>query len=75
MPEGANKKSEQSELCSDVVRAWGLEPQRIAAREPKGDVTSVKVFVIRYGHGQTAPTAIRDRFPTIPEAVPVRPFS
>jgi len=26
-----------------LVRAWGLEPQRIAAREPKGDVTTVKV--------------------------------
>ena len=25
-----------------MVRAWGLEPQRITAREPKGDVTSVK---------------------------------
>ena len=25
-----------------VVRAWGLEPQRIATREPKGDVTLVK---------------------------------
>ena len=23
-------------------RAWGLEPQRIAAREPKGDVTLAK---------------------------------
>ena len=27
-----------------LVRAWGLEPQRIAAREPKGDVTLVKDF-------------------------------
>ena len=27
-----------------VVRAWGLEPQRIAAREPKGYVTLVKDF-------------------------------
>ena len=26
----------------ELVRAWGLEPQRIAAREPKGDVTLVK---------------------------------
>ena len=26
---------------SELVRAWGLEPQRIAAREPKGTVTSV----------------------------------
>ena len=24
-----------------MVRAWGLEPQHIAAREPKGDVTLV----------------------------------
>ena len=30
--------------CSDVVRLKGLEPTRIAAREPKGDVTLVKVF-------------------------------
>ena len=28
-----------------LVRAWGLEPQRIAAREPKGAVTSVKAFL------------------------------
>lgn len=27
-----------------MVRAWGLEPQRLAAREPKGDVTLVKDF-------------------------------
>ena len=27
-----------------LVRAWGLEPQRITAREPKGDVTLVKDF-------------------------------
>ena len=26
---------------SELVRAWGLEPQRREAREPKGDVTSV----------------------------------
>ena len=25
-----------------MVRAWGLEPQRITPREPKGDVTLVK---------------------------------
>ena len=30
--------------CSDVVRLKGLEPTRIAAREPKGDVTLVKHF-------------------------------
>ena len=29
---------------SFLVRAWGFEPQRISAQEPKGDVTSVKVF-------------------------------
>ena len=28
-----------------MVRAWGLEPQRIAAREPKGAVTSVTGFL------------------------------
>ena len=38
------KTPEQSLLCSGVVRAWGHEPQRLAAREPKGDVTSVKDF-------------------------------
>jgi hypothetical protein len=27
-----------------VVWAWGFEPQRIAAQEPKGDVTTVNVF-------------------------------
>ena len=39
-----------SSTCSNwvgsfiLVRAWGLEPQRIAAREPKGYVTLVKDF-------------------------------
>ena len=49
--------SDQIKLCSRparvrsgqdrpgiLVRAWGLEPQRIAAREPKGYVTLVKDF-------------------------------
>ena len=27
-----------------LVRAWGFEPQRISAQEPKGDVTSVRGF-------------------------------
>ena len=27
-----------------MVRAWGFEPQRLAAREPKGYVTLVKDF-------------------------------
>ena len=35
------KTSEQSGLCSDVVRVVGLEPTRLSAEEPKGDVTSV----------------------------------
>ena len=34
-----------------VVRAWGLEPQRIAAREPKGDVTLVKEKIQKYVGG------------------------
>ena len=29
----------------NLVRAWGLEPQRITPREPKGDVTFVKDFL------------------------------
>ena len=29
---------------SQMVRAWGFEPQRIAAQEPKGDVTLVNVL-------------------------------
>ena len=29
-----------------MVRAWGFEPQRIAAQEPKGDVTSGKDLVV-----------------------------
>lgn len=29
---------------AQMVRAWGLEPQRLAAREPKGYVTLVKDF-------------------------------
>ena len=42
------KTSEQSELCSDVVRVVGLEPTRLAAQEPKGDVTSVKDMAGRH---------------------------
>lgn len=30
-----------------LVRAWGLEPQRITAREPKGYVTLVKGLKLR----------------------------
>ena len=30
-----------TKLAPTMVRAWGLEPQRREAREPKGDVTSV----------------------------------
>jgi len=29
-----------------LVRLKGLEPTRIAAREPKGTVTSVKIFIV-----------------------------
>ena len=40
-----NKRtSEQSGLCSDVVRAWGLEPQRIAAREPKSRMSTNSIM-------------------------------
>ena len=35
-----------------LVRAWGLEPQRITAREPKGDVTLVKGFLVVSGNKQ-----------------------
>ena len=36
-----NKRtSEQSGLCSDVVRLKGLEPTRIAAREPKSRMST-----------------------------------
>ena len=31
-----------------MVRVVGLEPTRLTAEEPKGDVTLVKGFVIRY---------------------------
>mgnify|MGYP001723737521 CR=1 FL=1 len=31
-----------------LVRAVGVEPARIAAQEPKGDVTLVKAFIIWY---------------------------
>ena len=31
-----------------LVRLKGLEPTRIAAREPKGDVTLVKDFFMEY---------------------------
>ena len=44
-PQGAEPKNKTICLWQMVlflVRAWGLEPQRITAREPKGDVTLVK---------------------------------
>lgn len=37
-----------------LVRVVGVEPTRLAAQEPKGDVTLVKDFlVIRYHHTHT----------------------
>ena len=34
-----------SGLCADVVvRAWGLEPQRIAAREPKSRMSANSIM-------------------------------
>ena len=33
-----------SAVCSDVVRAWGLEPQRIAAREPKSRMSANSIM-------------------------------
>ncbi len=36
------KSRERGNVRGSVVRAWGLEPQRREAREPKGDVTLVK---------------------------------
>ena len=35
----------------NLVRAWGLEPQRITPREPKGDVTLVKEKIQKYVGG------------------------
>ena len=46
-PQGAEPKNKTICLWQMVlflVRAWGLEPQRRKAREPKGDVTLVKYF-------------------------------
>lgn len=43
IPKRAHRGAMRSEICG-MVRAWGLEPQRLAAREPKGDVTLVKDF-------------------------------
>ena len=46
-PQGAEPKNKTICLWQMVlflVRAWGLEPQRRKAREPKGYVTLVKVF-------------------------------
>ena len=46
-------RRERYVVRGDVVRAWGLEPQRITAREPKGDVTLVKSIVMKetYSNG------------------------
>ena len=43
-------RSKRYKACSDVVRAWGLEPQRRKAREPKGSVTLVKDFLLAQHH-------------------------
>lgn len=43
IPKRAHRGAMRSEICG-MVRAWGLEPQRLAAREPKGYVTLVKDF-------------------------------
>ena len=43
IPKRAHRGAMRSEIW-EMVRAWGLEPQRLAAREPKGDVTLVKDF-------------------------------
>ena len=48
-PQGAepqNKTIRQRQMVLFLVRAWGLEPQRRKAREPKGDVTSVKDYYV-----------------------------
>lgn len=37
-----------------MVRVVGLEPTRLSAEEPKGDVTSVKVFTSHHRHFQMA---------------------
>ena len=46
-PQGAEPKNKticQRQMVLFLVRAWGLEPQRRKAREPKGYVTLVKDF-------------------------------
>lgn len=43
IPKRAHRGAMRSEIW-EMVRAWGLEPQRLAAREPKGYVTLVKDF-------------------------------
>ena len=37
--------------CDDVVRVTGVEPARLATREPKGDVTLVKEKIQKYVGG------------------------
>ena len=54
-PQGAepqNKTIRQRQMVLFLVRAWGLEPQRITPREPKGDVTLVKGFLFVSGNKQ-----------------------
>ena len=50
-------RSKRYVACSDVVRAWGLEPQRIAAREPKSRMSTNSIipagmnyFIITFAH-------------------------
>ena len=46
IPKRAHRGAMRSEIW-EMVRAWGLEPQRLAAREPKGDVTTVICFCLQ----------------------------
>ena len=39
-----SRGTQWSAVCSDVVRAWGLEPQRIAAREPKSRMSANSIM-------------------------------
>ena len=46
-PQGAepqNKTIRQRQMVLFLVRAWGLEPQRIAAREPKSRMSTNSIM-------------------------------
>ena len=56
IPKRAHRGAMRSEICG-MVRAWGLEPQRLAAREPKSRMSAnfiMPAYILLYHISFTA---------------------